>query len=56
MGNEVSRICVITSIAARGMKTRLKELVSVGIKPVALMVGETIFLAAIVIVFLIWHH
>lgn len=56
LGNEVSRVCLITAIAALGMKTRLKELVSVGIKPVALMLGETIFLAAIVIAFLTWHH
>jgi hypothetical protein len=30
------------------MKTRLKDLVSVGLKSVALMVGETAFLAVLV--------
>ena len=28
------------------MKTQLKELATVGLKPVLLMVGETVFLAA----------
>ena len=32
------------------MKTELKQLVSVGIRPVALMIGETIFLAVLVLV------
>ena len=53
-GNELSRACLITAIAALGMKTRLKELVAVGVKPVALMVGETALLAALVIGYLEW--
>jgi len=53
-GNELSRACLITSIAALGMKTRLKELATVGFKPVALMVGETALLAALVIGYLEW--
>jgi uncharacterized integral membrane protein (TIGR00698 family) len=53
-GNELSRACLITSIAALGMKTRLKELATVGVKPVALMVGETALLAALVIGYLEW--
>jgi hypothetical protein len=36
------------------MKTRLKELATVGVKPVALMVGETALLAALVIGYLEW--
>ncbi len=31
------------------MKTQLKELASVGLKPVLLMVGETVFLVALVL-------
>ncbi len=53
-GNELSRACLIISIAALGMKTRLKELATVGVKPVALMVGETALLAGLVIGYLEW--
>jgi len=38
---EVSRWCLVTAIAALGMKTSFKSLVEVGWKPVALMVIET---------------
>ena len=53
-GNDLSRWCLIIAISALGMKTQLKELASVGIKPVALMVGETVFLAALVLIALKW--
>jgi len=51
-GNAVSRWCLVTSIAAIGMKTRLGDIVALGLRPVALMVLETTMLAAIVIVLL----
>lgn len=51
-GNDISRACLVTAIAALGMKTRLKELASVGIKPIALMLGETAFLLGLVICYL----
>jgi uncharacterized integral membrane protein (TIGR00698 family) len=47
--NELSRWCLIVSIAALGMKTQLKELAAVGIKPILLMVGETVFLVLLVL-------
>ncbi|MGJ7505877.1 YeiH family protein [Variovorax sp. GT1P44] len=47
-GVDHSQWCLVASIAAIGMKTRLKELATVGWKPIALMVGETLFLAAFV--------
>ena len=47
VGNDVSRWFLVVSIAGIGMKTHLKDLVAVGFKPVALMVGETLFLAAL---------
>ncbi|HKY92540.1 MAG TPA: putative sulfate exporter family transporter [Nevskiaceae bacterium] len=47
--NVASRACLVTAIAAIGMKTQLKEIVTVGWRPVALMLGETVFLAALVI-------
>jgi uncharacterized integral membrane protein (TIGR00698 family) len=53
-GNELSRWCLVIAISALGMKTQLKELASVGIKPILLMVGETVFLAALVLVLIRW--
>ena len=53
-GSDVSRWFLVASIAGIGMKTQLKELVTVGIKPVALMLGETVFLAALAIALLRW--
>jgi uncharacterized integral membrane protein (TIGR00698 family) len=53
-GNELSRWCLVIAISALGMKTQLKELASVGLKPIALMVGETVFLAALVLALIRW--
>lgn len=39
--NDVSRWCLVTAIAALGMKTSFKALVEVGWRPIALMVLET---------------
>jgi len=36
------------------MKAQFKELASVGLKPVLLMLGETIFLAVLVLALLRW--
>ena len=52
--NELSRWCLIISISALGMKTQLKELASIGIKPILLMVGETVFLVGLVLLLLHW--
>ncbi|WP_172151278.1 YeiH family protein [Pseudomonas tumuqii] len=52
--NELSRWCLVVSISALGMKTQLKELASVGIKPILLMIGETVFLVALVLLLLRW--
>lgn len=53
-GNDVSRWFLVVSIAAIGMKTHLKELATVGLKPIALMVGETLFLALLALALLRW--
>ena len=37
-----------------GMKTQLKELATVGIKPIVLMIGETVFLAALTLALMHW--
>lgn len=52
--NELSRWCLVISISALGMKTQLKELAAVGIKPILLMVGETVFLVALVLALMRW--
>ena len=44
-GGDLSRWLLVASIAAIGMKTQLRELCSVGLRPVLLMLGETVFLA-----------
>jgi uncharacterized integral membrane protein (TIGR00698 family) len=49
LGSEVSRWCLVTAIAGIGMKTQLKDLASVGLKPVVLMLGETLFLVVLVL-------
>lgn len=48
-GNELSTWCLVTAIGALGMKIQLRELTTVGIRPVLLMLGETVFLAALVL-------
>ena len=53
-GNELSRWCLVIAISAIGMKTELKQLVSVGLRPVALMIGETLFLALLVLALMRW--
>ena len=53
-GSEFSRWCLVAAIAAIGMKTQLKELATVGLKPVLLMVGETVFLVVLAVALLRW--
>jgi uncharacterized membrane protein YadS len=53
-GGNFSRACLVAAIAASGMKTQWREIVQVGFKPVVLMVGETIFLAALVLAMVRW--
>jgi len=50
LGSDVSRWTLVAAIAGIGMKTRLKDVISVGLKPIVLMVGETVFLAVLAIV------
>ncbi|MCH7378758.1 MULTISPECIES: YeiH family protein [Acinetobacter] len=52
--NELSKWCLVIAISALGMKTQLKELASVGIKPILLMLGETIFLVMLVLLLMHW--
>ena len=50
----MSRWCLVAAIAGIGMKTQLKELASVGIKPIVLMVGESVFLVVLAVALLRW--
>jgi uncharacterized integral membrane protein (TIGR00698 family) len=51
-GADASQWCLVAAVAALGTKTRLSELATVGVKPVALMLGETVFLAGLALVLL----
>lgn len=50
--SELSRWCLVTAIAAIGMKTQLKDVATVGLKPIAMMIGETLFLMLLVVALL----
>jgi uncharacterized integral membrane protein (TIGR00698 family) len=50
LGNGASRFCLVASIAALGLKTRFKDLLDAGWRPVVLMVLETIFIACVALV------
>ncbi len=54
LGNDVSRWCLVAAVAAIGMKTSLRDLATVGLKPVLLMLGETAFLAVLVLLMMHW--
>ena len=54
LGTAVSGWFLVAAMAGIGMKTQLRELVTVGIKPVLLMVGETAFLALLALGLLRW--
>lgn len=55
VGNEVSRWCLVAAIAAIGMKTSLRSLVDMGLRPVMLVLFETLFLAALVMAAIHWR-
>lgn len=50
LANDASRWCLVTAIAALGMKTSFKDLAAVGWKPIALMVLETAWIAALTVI------
>lgn len=45
--SDLSHGFLVAAIAASGMKTQLKELTNVGVRPIVLMVGETVLLMAL---------
>lgn len=50
----ISRWCLVTAIAALGMKTSLKAMAEVGGRAIALMVAETLFLLVLVLAIVLW--
>ena len=52
---DVSRWCLVTAIAGLGMKTSLKAMAEVGGRAIALIVAETVFLAVLVLVIVLWR-
>lgn len=53
VATDLSRWCLVISIAAIGIKTQLKDLATVGLKPIVMMIGETLFLLLIVVVLML---
>ncbi|MDM0079512.1 putative sulfate exporter family transporter [Variovorax sp. J31P179] len=53
-GSDCSRWFLVAAIAGIGMKTQLRDLATVGLKPVVLMLGETVFLAILAIALIRW--
>ena len=48
--NDVSRWCLVAAIAALGMKTSFKDLFAAGLRPVGLMVAETVWIGMLVLI------
>ena len=47
-------LLLLLAIAALGIRTSLKEVMTIGFRPVVLLLGETLFLAAVVVAYLMW--
>ncbi len=49
----ICNVCLVTAVAALGIKTSLRGLVSVGVAPIAAMVAQTLLLAVFVLAILL---
>lgn len=54
--SRLSRWCLVIAISALGVQTSFQQFASLGWQPVLLMVGETLFLAALVLGTLLLRH
>ena len=45
---------LLVAIAALGIRTSMQEVMTIWLKPVLLIVGETLFIAAIIVAYLLW--
>lgn len=50
--SQISRICLVIAISALGIKTSFEELLKLGWRPMALMLVETLWLAAVFVIYL----
>lgn len=50
--SQVSRVCLVVAISALGIKTSFEDLVKLGWRPMALMLAETLWLAAAFVLYL----
>lgn len=50
--SQISRVCLVIAISALGIKTSFEELLKLGWRPMALMLVETLWLAAVFVVYL----
>ena len=48
--NWISRACLVVAIVALGMKTSVKELRSFGWRPLVMLLSETVWIAALVLI------
>lgn len=53
--NQLSRWCLVTAIAALGVKTSLKSMAELGLRPVLLLVAETVGMAVLVLAMVLWR-
>lgn len=53
-GSGLSKIFLVSAMAAIGMKTQVRDILSVGVRPFLLVLLETCFLACVVFVFIQW--
>lgn len=47
-------VLLLVAIAALGIRTSMQEVMTIGMKPVMLIVGETFFIAAVIVAYLLW--
>jgi len=47
-------VLLLLAIAALGIRTSMQEVMTIGLKPVLLIVGETLFIAAIIVAYVLW--
>ena len=50
-----SQVCLVVAIAAVGVKTSLRDVAALGWRPVVMLVGVTLFLAALAAAYLHWR-
>lgn len=51
---QFAQMCLITAVAALGIRTSLEDLAAMGVRPVLLIVGETLYLAVLSVLLLLW--